>query len=58
MLPAGRVYNFQVAGTIDMTTAPPAVSGSMQVDDGTKVDRTKEFDQTAFAACVASFLGE
>jgi len=58
ILPSGKFYNFQVSGTIDMTSGTPEVRGLMQVDDGTKVDRTKEFDQEAFGACVASFLGE
>ena len=57
MLPSGKVYNFQVSGTIDVTSGAPEVRGSMQVDDGTKVDRAKDFDQNAFAACIATFLG-
>ena len=46
-----------VSGTIDVTSGAPEVRGSMQVDDGTKVDRAKDFDQNAFAACIATFLG-
>lgn len=57
MLPPGKVYNFQVSGTIDMTSGAAEVRGSMQVDDGTKVDRAKDFDQNAFGACIATFLG-
>lgn len=58
ILPVGKVYNFQIAGTINMRHGTSEVRGSMQVDDGTSVDRTRDLDQKAFGACVASFLGE
>ena len=57
MLPAGKVYNFQMTGTIEMTGGAPEVRGNMAVDDGTQIDRTREYDGQLFAKCIAAFLG-
>ena len=57
MLPPGKLYNFQMSGTIDLTSGAPEIHANMQVDDGTQVDRTKEFDNRPFGQCVARFVG-
>lgn len=53
LLPAGKVYNFRMSGTIDMTSGTPALHGQLTVDDGTQVDRTKEQASQAFMRCIA-----
>ena len=56
LLPAGKVYNFRMSGTIDMTSGTPALHGQLTVDDGTQVDRTKEQASQAFMKCVAPLV--
>jgi len=56
LLPAGKVYNFRMSGTIDMTSGTPALHGQLTVDDGTQVDRTKEQASEAFIRCIAPLV--
>jgi hypothetical protein len=54
LLPAGKVYTFEVSGNVDTTGKAPKLSGEMSVSDGTQVDRSHE--NAAFGQCVAKLL--
>lgn len=54
LLPQGRVYTFEIAGSVDATGPAPVLSGEMSVSDGTEVDRSEE--SAAFGQCVARLL--
>ncbi|TXK60483.1 hypothetical protein [Alkalisalibacterium limincola] len=54
LLPAGKVYSFEIIGSIDATGSAPALSGEMSVSDGTEVDRSEE--TAAFGQCVVGIL--
>lgn len=54
LLPKGKVYTFEVSGSVDTSGANAKVSGEMSVSDGTTVDRHKE--SAAFGQCVARLL--
>ncbi|AKC86377.1 hypothetical protein [Pseudoxanthomonas suwonensis] len=54
LLPQGKVYTFEITGSVDATGAAPKLSGEMSVSDGTEVDRTDE--SAAFGQCVAKLL--
>ena len=54
LLPAGKVYTFEVTGTVDTKGAAPKLSGEMSVSDGTTVDRRNE--SAAFGQCIARLI--
>jgi hypothetical protein len=56
LLPPGKVYNFHMSGTIDMTSGTPSLHGELMVDDGTQMDRTREQETVAFATCIAALV--
>jgi hypothetical protein len=54
LLPKGKVYTFEITGSVDATGTAPRLSGEMSVSDGTEVDRSDE--SAAFGQCVARLL--
>lgn len=54
LLPPGKVYTFEITGSVDATGPAPRLSGEMSVSDGTDVDRSDE--SAAFGQCVAGLL--
>ena len=53
LLPPGKVYNFHISGTIDMTNGTPLLHGELTVDDGTQLDRSQEQASAAFTRCIS-----
>ena len=54
LLPQGKNYSFEVAGSVDTTGSAPKLSGEITVSDGTEVDQTSE--SAAFAQCIAKLI--
>lgn len=54
LLPPGKVYSFEIIGSIDTNGSAPAMSGEMSVSDGTEIDISGE--TAAFGQCVAAVL--
>lgn len=54
LLPEGKIYTFEITGSVDATGPAPRLSGEMSISDGTEVDRTHE--SAAFGQCVARLL--
>lgn len=54
LLPQGKVYSFEIIGSIDATGSTPTLSGEMSVSDGTEVDRSEE--TAAFSQCLVTVL--
>jgi hypothetical protein len=53
LLPPGKVYNFHMSGTIDMTNGTPLLHGELMVDDGTQIDRSHDQASAAFTKCIS-----
>jgi len=56
LLPPGKVYNFHISGTIDMTNGTPLLHGELMVDDGTQIDRRQEQPSAAFSKCISALV--
>ena len=54
LLPRGKVYTFEVTGSVDTKGTKPRLSGEMTVSDGTNVDRQAE--SAAFGQCIAKLM--
>lgn len=54
LLPQGKVYSFEISGTIDATGSTPTLTGEMSVSDGTEVDRSQEVG--AFSQCLVRVI--
>ena len=54
LLPRGKIYTFEVTGSVDTKGATPKLSGEMTVSDGTTVDRQAE--SAAFGQCIAKLI--
>lgn len=54
LLPQGKVYTFEITGSVDATGPAPRLSGELSVSDGTEADLTDE--SAAFGQCVARLL--
>lgn len=54
LLPKGKVYSFEIIGSVDATGSTPTLSGEMSVSDGTEVDRSAETAE--FSQCLGSIL--
>ncbi|TDK22996.1 hypothetical protein E2F46_12655 [Luteimonas aestuarii] len=54
LLPQGKIYTFEITGSVDTTAQAATLSGELSVSDGTQVDRSDE--SAAFGQCVARLL--
>jgi hypothetical protein len=54
LLPRGKIYTFEVTGSVDTKGAAPKLSGEMTVSDGTTVDRRNE--SAAFGQCIGKLI--
>lgn len=55
LLPKGKVYTFEIKGTVDATGPVHKLSGEMSVsDDGAEADRAEE--SAAFGQCIARLI--
>jgi len=54
LLPRGKIYTFELTGSVDTKGAKPRLSGEMTVSDGTQVDRQAE--SAAFGQCIAKLM--
>jgi hypothetical protein len=55
LLPKGKVYTFEIKGTVDATGDVHKLSGEMSVsDNGDQTDRAEE--SAAFGECIAKLI--
>lgn len=53
LLPPGKTYTFEIAGSIDTTGPAPKLSGEMTVSDGTEQESA---ETAAFGQCMAGLI--